>query len=98
MNGGLLNKPFLQKNIEEIDFYANEERLLLIKISEKIKSCTKNYKSTKNSKILEEQNDVQKNINKISVKREKYSLILNKQIEKYDSLVEMTVQKFNGGV
>ncbi len=99
MNENTLNKTLLEKDIEQINYYANEEKNILNKIFERMKLCTNEYNSSSNkSIILDKINSSQTMISKIESNRAKYVNVLNNAIKRYDRISIETINKFDGGV
>lgn len=95
MNRGILNQSLLEKDIEQINFYASEEIKTLNKICQKFEDGTSNYNSANTSLLLSNINNFKDSIDKLTNKRENYTYILNKVILQYDNLSELSKKTFN---
>ena len=96
MNENILNKALLEKNIEQINYYIEEEKQLLNKIFEKMELCLKDYNTSNTAKYLEKITDSKLNVSKISTKRTQYINILNNAIARYDRVSIETINRFDG--
>lgn len=96
MDRVIINQLLLERNIQQIDFYTNEEQLILNKISNQLYEISKNYKSNNNSLILEDINKFKEKITNLTKKRKQYNVVLNKVIQKYNDLGIETIEIFEG--
>lgn len=83
MNKGVINENLLEKNIQQIEFYAKEEVEFLNKIYNKLEEFRENYVSENNAFLLPKINNYKKNIDDIHQKRKKYCNILREVIALY---------------
>lgn len=95
MNKGILNHTLLEKNIEQIKFYALEETKSLNKVDKILNDAISNYNSTNTALFLNNESSLKTNINFIYEKRIKYTAVLNEMIEIYNELSEDTRQISN---
>ena len=95
MNENFVSRSDLEKNIEKINFYAGEERKNLNLVLKKLEECCDNYKSNNTSKLANNFSKLKKDINKIYLKRMKYSDILNKVLISYNNSERRTQQIFS---
>jgi len=95
MNEGIINKDLLNKDIEQIEYYKNEEKNILNKINNKLNECIDNYTSSNKNLFLTKINNFNDDINKIYEKRGMYITVLKHTIEKYDYLSNKTVDIFS---
>lgn len=98
MNENILNKTLLEKNIEQINFYSEEEKQVLSKIFEKMQICLKNYNTSNTAQFLEKIIDSKLSTSKISTKRTKYVKVLNNAIARYDRVSMETINRFDGDI
>lgn len=98
VKGGILIHSLFSKNIEQINFYADEEYKNLNKICQVLQEINNNYNSENTNLLSNDVSIFKENINKISEKRVKYSECLNEVILKYNTLANETKQFFNGDV
>ena len=95
---GTINTALLEKDIEKTNLYINEENQSLNDIYTSSEDCNSNYNS-KNSELLSRSNyNFEQSINQLLNKREKYIETLNKVIENYNLLTDMTIREFNGEI
>lgn len=90
MNKGTLNETLLIKNINKIDFYANEEYKCLLKFYQELSSIRQVYNSNNINELQINLNNSKNNILKIRNNRKKYTEIMLKAIGKYQTLSENT--------
>lgn len=95
MNKGIINQNLLEKNIQQINLYQEEETKILEKIYRTLKEGTKSYQSTNTALLLNEIHYIKKNIHLIEKKRVEYADVLNKAISNYSMLENKTIQTFN---
>lgn len=98
MNKGILNESLLEKEIEQIIFYANEEKTNLRKICNNLIELDNCYNSTNTKIFINNANNLKSKINTIYQKRIKYTNILKKVIINYNTLSNKTVEIFNEDV
>lgn len=98
MKNGFLDRAALEKDIEQIKFYAEEEKEKLAKIREQIERCTENYDSQNTKLILESIENYGQNVEKFYDKRLSYMLVLKNAIALYEDLGQKTVERFNGDI
>lgn len=98
MKNGFLDRAALEKDIEQIKFYAEEEKEKLAKIREQIERCTENYDSQNTKLILESIKNYGQNAEKFYDKRLSYMLVLKNAIALYEDLGRETVERFNGDI
>ena len=92
----LIDQKLLEGNIKQIAFYTNEETSQLKKITNQLKICNNIYKSKNNYILASDINELNNNINSISIKRQKYAKTLNDVIKLYNKVENLTIQKFGG--
>lgn len=97
MNKGIIEESYLQKNIDKINFYSNEEKKVLIKISQQFERCNDNYKSTNANIFMKTMNSFNLNVDRIYTKREKYQITLKNVITQYKSLSVQVINDFGEG-
>ncbi len=98
MNKGLLNESLLDKDIEQINLYATEEKETLKCICNKFLETSNSYKSTNTALLLNVVNNLKGNIGSIYQKRVDYVGVLNKAISSYNTLSNKTVTMFEEDV
>ena len=98
MNKGLLNESFLDKDIEQINLYSNEENEKLKSICNKFTEISSLYSSTNTALILNSLNNLKGNIKNIYKKRIEYIGVLNRAKESYNLLSKETVVMFEKDV
>ena len=98
MNENILNKSLLEKNIEQINYYSEEEKQVLGKIFEKMQLCLRNYNTSNTADFLEKIIDSKASVSKISSKRAKYVNILSNAIARYDRVSIETINRFDGDI
>lgn len=94
MNKGNLNREFLEKNIEQIIFYRDEEKNNLLNIFGQMEQSIGNYKSKNSSQFLNRISELKPAIEQIYAKRLSYISLLNKVIVQYESLSMKTIETF----
>ena len=95
MEKGIIEQSLLEKNIEYLEFYSDEEKVMLNKIYNKVIDIVNNYIS-ENSKLLINKNiHLKKNIDDIAAKRIRYTKILNKVILIYNDTSDAVVNYIN---
>jgi len=97
MDKGIMNITLLEKNIKQIEFYSKEEQNLLNKIYQKLEEDSNNYHSSNTSLFLNDITNSKENITKIAEKRAKYTAVLNRAINQYNTLANNTKNRFNNG-
>lgn len=95
MEKGILNRELLEKNIENIKYYLEEEYTYLNKICDKMKESSESYFSLNSNLILQTISNISNDAKFLKNKREKYVNILNKNIIKYSDLSIETKKNFN---
>lgn len=98
MNKGLLNETLLDKDIEQIMLYANEEKENLKNICNKFIEISYSYNSTNTALLLNTVNNLKGNISSIYQKRTNYVSVLNRAISSYKVLSNETVAMFEKDV
>lgn len=98
MNKGLLNETLLEKDIEQINIYANEEKEMLKNICNKFVEVSNSYNSTNSALLLNTVNNLKGNISSIYQKRTSYIGVLNRAISSYNILSNETVAMFEKDV
>ena len=97
MNKGILESELLEKNIEYLQFYINEEYKMLNNIYNQMIECNSCYSSLNSKLFINEINNIPNNIKLIQENRLKYINILNNVIVKYKETSESTKNIFNYG-
>ena len=92
---GILNQELLERNIENIKYYLEEEYKYINKIYDKLNESSKYYCSFNTNLILEVIYNLPDNAEFLKNKREKYVIVLNKNIIKYNNLSIETKRIFN---
>lgn len=98
MNQSLLNEGLLQKDIEQLAYYTDEENEVLKKISSVLRDVSNSYQSPNTASFLNHTTHWQQKIRPIYEKRKQYEITLNRVIEQYNRLTNETIQKFNQDV
>lgn len=94
MDKGQLIQSALERNINHIYFYAQEERTNLMKIFTALDNCCQHYNTT-NSQLFQPQLTTNKNyIEKIYDKRIAYITTINQAIIHYNELGVNTTKSF----
>lgn len=96
MDKGILNQSLLEKDIEKIKFYSQEEKVKLNKLCNKFNEISKEYKSNNTVLLLNNVGNLKNNINQIYEKRIKYTEVLNRVISQYNRLSDETLKYFEG--
>lgn len=86
MSLGHIYLSYLEKNIEKIDFYKDEEEKVLKKISNQLEECNKRYHSSNTTYLSNKAANIKGNINNIKNKRIKYNQVLKTTIERYKEM------------
>lgn len=98
MDGGLVVKNLLLKDIEQIDLYVNEENKTIEKLAQVFNDTMEEYQSDDNSKLMFEEIDKLSNqAVELLEKRQKYTYVLNRVIEQYEYLAQRTKEDFSNG-
>ncbi len=95
MDKGIVNEVYLSENIKQMEFYANEEKESLGKICQGLEDCSNYYNSNNTVQILNNINEFKINIEKLYKKRMNYNKIFEQVIIQYNTLSEITKQKFD---
>lgn len=98
MDKGVLNESLLEKNIEQVQLYSDEEKESLTAICDKFYEFSKSYCSANTTILNNNIDELKSNISTIYAKRNQYVKILNEVIEKYDVLSNITVATFDKDV
>ena len=98
MNENILNKSLVEKNIEQINYYAEEENQTLNKIYEKLQMCADNYSTSNKALFLEKIANKDFVVSKIASKRAIYSKVLTNAIARYDRVSGETINRFDGDI
>ena len=88
MNKGIIDETLINKDIEFIDYYSEEETDCLRKLNSLFEDVEKNYSSDNTSLFLQSLENSESDILKFNEKRAKYILVLQKAIMKYKDAVE----------
>ncbi len=95
MNGGIIEKTLLLKDIEQIDLYYNEENKILEKLSKTFNDTMEEYESSDNSHLmLAEIDKLNNQTTELYEKRKRYTYVLNRVIEQYEYLTNRTKERF----
>ena len=95
MNGNsILNVSLVEKNIEKIQLYADDEKKVLINIYRKIKGINSCYNSDNMKKIINNIDELGSGISIIYRKRMEYIDTLESAIKIYTERVEQTKLRF----
>lgn len=86
MSLGHIHLSYLEKNIEKIDFYKDEEEKILKKICSQLEECNKRYRSSNTTNLSNKVTNIKGNINNIKNKRIKYNQVLKTTIERYKEM------------
>jgi uncharacterized coiled-coil DUF342 family protein len=97
MNRGIINEAMLERDIENIEFYLNEENKILNKIYDAYQEALDCYSSTNTNFLSNHLNTLPKNISDIWNKRKQYTNTLQRVIQQYHMLSESTRKKFEDG-
>lgn len=98
MNTNVLDQPLLEKNVEQIKLYANEEQSILTIINNTMLSITDSYKSSNSNQIQTNITNFTPNITKIYHKRTTYTNTLTNVIAQYNQISIQANQVFNKDV
>lgn len=96
MGKGIINQELLEKDIEYIDFYSNEENKLLNELNSEFQNMKEFYSSDNTFLFLKTVSDFSEDIKKILVKRNLYSVILNAVISLYHETTIEARKKIEG--
>ena len=92
-DSGIINKPFLEKDIELLDSLVDNEGKCFDKIMDVHDDFGSAYKSDNLDILSNKMDDISNIKKKIKSKREKYIEILNKVIVQYDTIAGNVVKK-----
>ena len=98
MNKGILNQSLVEKNIQQITFYSEEEQKKLNQICSEMIEASNNYKSSNTSIFTNHVTMMQKQIPIINEKRKKYADVLDAAIKQYHRLSGETRKAFSKDV
>ncbi len=98
MNEGLLDRELLEKDIEQIEYYKEEERKTLEDICSQLEVCREFYQSQNIPQLLNDTDNPKMKCSMLYSKRNQYATTLKKAIELYETLSNETIKKFDGGL
>ncbi len=98
MNKGILNQSLVEKNIQQLTFYSNEEQKKLNQICVNMLEASTNYKSSNTSLLVNHVTMIQNQLPKINEKRTYYRKVLNDAINQYNRLSLETKRAFSKDV
>ena len=94
MRGARLNQGLVEKNIAQIEFYANEEFNNLSEFCSKYESATNYYKTRNTNAIVNHINRFRNDTNLLLTKRMQYVKILTDVVTQYKELTVATKESF----
>lgn len=83
MDKGIMNEPYVQKNIDLLDSYSSEEKAKLNQIFSRFDESTKCYKSPNSGLIKKKVSDLISNASILYSNRQAYSNTLDAAIKIY---------------
>ncbi len=91
MNDNKVNESLLQKNIDLLKSYSNEERKNLNLIFEKFDSCLANYKTNNTKSMKNKHTALKSRVTTINSNRTKYASVLESVIRRYYEIAASVV-------
>ncbi len=94
MNQGILDRPALERDIEQINYYSTEEKATLTAIFSQMNACLACYQSPNSKLFANEIDESREDIAALENKRTMYTVTIDKAIRTYEDLAKHTTKYF----